>query len=351
MEQEYLTYKESARRSMHALLANFDDTILLGQGVSDPIGIFGTTLGLIKEFGSDRVFEMPIAEESMAGIAIGLSLNGFYPIQTHIRADFMLLSLNQLINSAAKYRYMYGGMYEVPMLIRAVIGRSWGQGPQHSQSIQSTLSHFPGLTVIMPSSAQQLEAAYLEAREKRRGPVISLEHRLLYDYSFNIRDRNPAGPTVARYGTDVTIVATSIMVIEALRAAEWVFKHHQISCEVIDLHRITNIDIEIVIDSLKKTSLVIIADTGYREFGVAAELVRLIVEQGFSLLGKPPEIVTPPHCPTPTSHALEQFFYPTWGLIVEKIYKLLIPKFDVTTYAMPSRSTVAESYLQFKGPF
>src|SRR5690606_6211460 len=135
-------------------------------------------LGLAQEFGPDRVMDMPLAEEGMTGIAIGAALNGLYPIQTHIRADFVLLAMNQIINLAAKYKYMFGGRFEVPMLIRLIVGRSWGQGAQHSQSLQSLFSHIPGLRVIMPSSSQAILETYPAVIEEYPGPVISFEHRL-----------------------------------------------------------------------------------------------------------------------------------------------------------------------------
>ena len=128
----------------------------LGQGVDDHKGIFGSTIGLADDFGADRVFDTPLAEEGMTGIAIGAALNGLYPIQTHIRADFALLAMNQIVNLAAKYRYMFGGRFEVPMMIRMIVGRSWGQGAQHSQSLQSLFAHVPGLVVIMPSTAESI---------------------------------------------------------------------------------------------------------------------------------------------------------------------------------------------------
>ena len=137
---------------------------------------------MVKTGSSDT----PLAEEGMTGVAIGAALNGLYPIQTHIRMDFALVAMNQLINHAAKYRYMFGGNFEVPMLIRMVIGRSWGQGAQHSQSLQSLFGHIPGLTVIMPSNSQSVLECYPYAISRFRGPVISLEHRLLYDLKFHV---------------------------------------------------------------------------------------------------------------------------------------------------------------------
>lgn len=174
--QKIITYREALFQTMYEALQTNPNVIIIGQGVDDHKGIFGSTLGLAKEFGSDRVLDTPLAEEATTGIAIGTALNGLYPIQTHIRSDFALLAMNQIINLAAKYKYMFGGRLEVPMLIRMVIGRSWGQGAQHSQSLQSLFAHIPGLTVIMPASPQSILDSYPYIISKHRGPVISIEH-------------------------------------------------------------------------------------------------------------------------------------------------------------------------------
>ena len=135
--EEVVTYREALDQSMRSALQQNSNVIIMGQGVDDHKGTFGTTLGLAEEFGASRVFDTPLSEDGMTGIAIGAALNGLYPIQVHIRVDFALLAMNQIVNLAAKYKYMSGGRLEVPMLIRMVIGRSWGQGAQHSQSLQS----------------------------------------------------------------------------------------------------------------------------------------------------------------------------------------------------------------------
>ena len=166
-----MSYREALYQSMQEALQVRPDTIIMGQGVDDHKGTFGSTLGLADEFGAERVFDVPLAEEGMMGVAIGAALNGLYPIQTHIRADFALVAMNQIVNLAAKYKYMFGGRFEVPMLIRMVVGRSWGQGAQHSQSLQSLFAHIPGLTVIMPSSPQSIVECYRHAVSSFGSPV------------------------------------------------------------------------------------------------------------------------------------------------------------------------------------
>ena len=180
---ETMSYREALFKVMRDALDQ-QPAVILGQGVDDHKGTFGTTIGLADEFGSERVIDTPLSEEATTGIAIGAALNGLYPIHIHIRADFALLAMNQIVNLAAKYKYMSAGRFEIPMLIRMVIGRSWGQGAQHSQSLQSLLAHIPGLTVIMPYSAQSILESYPYVIGKYRAPVISFEHRLLYDLEF-----------------------------------------------------------------------------------------------------------------------------------------------------------------------
>ena len=154
------TYVSALFKAMQEIMKKNDNAIIIGQGVTDFKGLFGTTSGL-KEKYPHRIIETPLAEDSIAGICIGASLNGMYPINTHIRADFSLLIFNQLINLAAKYKYMFGGLFEVPMMIRLIVGRSWGQGAQHSQSLQSLFAHIPGLVVVMPSNPESIIQSYL----------------------------------------------------------------------------------------------------------------------------------------------------------------------------------------------
>jgi pyruvate dehydrogenase E1 component beta subunit len=252
-----------------------------------------------------------------------------YPVQTHIRNDFALLAMNQLVNMAAKYKYMYGGVFEVPMLVRMVIGRSWGQGAQHSQSLQSLFAHIPGLAVIMPASADSVLTAYNYAVNSYRGPVISLEHRLLYEYMFNSSYNGKAGrkhlfgSKCVRAGTDLTIVATSVMVIEAQRAAAYLEEECRIRCEIIDLHSITHFDRELVLNSVSKTRHLLVADTSWQAYGVAAELARLICETDPSLLKRPMASLGMQPSPCPTAKKLENLFYPDGFRFVEKALDVL----------------------------
>jgi pyruvate dehydrogenase E1 component beta subunit len=341
---------------MQQALDDCPQVVIMGQGVDDHKGIFGSTLGLAEEFGKHRVLDMPLSEEGMTGMAVGAALNGLYPIQTHIRVDFVLLAMNQIVNLAAKYKYMFGGKFQVPMLIRLVIGRSWGQGAQHSQSLQSLFAHIPGLTVIMPSSSETILETYPSIIGKYQGPVISLEHRLLYDLDFRVPDKRPADPCgplgsrIARSGTDLTIVATSIMVLEALRASEYLARESNIDCEVIDLHSPSHPNWDLILHSVKKTGKLLVADTSWPAYGVCAEVCRVVAERGWGSLTAPPVTIGMQPASCPTAKRLEDWFYPSIRDLVNQV-ALLVTRKREHGVPLPDEFSMVDLYKRFKGPF
>ena len=351
-----ITYRDALWQSMDNALANHSNTIILGQGVDDHKGIFGSTSGLAQKYGHDRVFDTPLAEEGVAGIAIGAALNGLYPITTHIRVDFSLLAMNQVINLAAKYKYMFGGRFSVPMMIRMVIGRSWGQGAQHSQSLQSLYAHIPGLMVIMPASAQSILSCYDYAISHHDGPVIAIEHRLMYDLKYHQEQPAPASapsPLTSyklRSGSDVTIVATSIMVMEALRAAEHLAQVSGIQCEVIDLNCVSHPDHAMILESVVKTGKLLVADTSWPAYGVSAEICRIVCEHDPSALKAP--VVSMGMQPTscPTAKSLEDLFYPNLHDLSGAIARLVTGRAD-HAIPLPDERSFADVYKRFRGPF
>ena len=351
-----VTYRDALLRTMRGALESNPDAIIVGQGVDDHKGIFGSTIGLVDDFGADRVFDTPLAEEGLTGIAVGAALNGLYPIQTHIRADFALLAMNQIVNLAAKYRYMFGGRFEVPMMIRMIVGRSWGQGAQHSQSLQSLFAHVPGLVVIMPSTAESILSSYPSLIANHRGPVLSLEHRLLYDMAFNVDEhpdapRTPAmGSRRLRRGADVTVVATSIMVLEAMRAAQHLADAGAADVEVIDLHCVSHPDVELILGSVAKTGRLLVADTSWRAFGVAAELCRLVCEHDPTMLKAPVKTLGMAAAPCPTAKSLEDLYYPNLRRLTDDLAHLVTGRADHGV-PLPEDASMADVYKRFKGPF
>lgn len=355
LEHRMRTYRDGLYQAMHDALANHDNTVILGQGVTDHKGIFGTTIGLAKTFGADRVIETPLAEEGITGVCVGAALNGLYPINTHIRADFVLLAMNQIINLAAKYKYMFGGLFNVPMLIRLVIGRSWGQGAQHSQSLQSLFAHIPGLVVVMPSTPDAIVDTYAHAIANHRGPVISLEHRLMYDLEFRpgpapeTRGSTPFTSRLERRGRDVTIVATSIMVLEAKRAAERLAAHG-IECEIIDLHCVSHPDEEMILESLGRTGRLLVADTSWLPYGVSAEICRIVATRNPGLLRAPVVTLGMQPAPCPTAKSLEDIYYPSLRDLMAATIRL-VKGADDPAIELPSERSMADFYKKFRGPF
>lgn len=356
VSEKVISYREALFEAMHRALKDNSNVVILGQGVDDHKGTFGTTLGLAREFGSHRVMDTPLAEEGVTGIAVGAALNGLYPIQTHIRADFVLLAMNQIINLAAKYKYMFGGRFEVPMLIRMVIGRSWGQGAQHSQSLQSLFAHIPGLRVIMPASSQSILDSYDYVVDRYRGPVISLEHRLMYDLQFRVMENTPTANNSpwasrkVRTGKDVTIVATSIMVVEALRAAGHLSRVAGIECDIIDLHCISHPDTNMIMESVRRTGKLLIADTSWRAYGVCAEICRIVCEQAPSALKAPVVTLGMQPAPCPTAKNLENMFYPNLRDMTHGVAKLATGN-ENHGIELPDEKSMTDVYKKFKGPF
>ncbi len=351
-EAQTITYRDALAKTMRDALVGDPRVLIMGQGVNDHKGTFGTTLGLAKELGDDRVIDVPLCEEATTGVALGAAICGAYPIHVHIRADFVFLAMNQIINMAAKMKYMSGGRVEAPMLIRLVVGRSWGQGAQHSQSPQSLFSHIPGLTVIMPASAETILDTYPHLILNHRSPVISLEHRLLYEIHFPTQHApvsNPLSSRLIRSGRDITVVATSIMVLEAQRAAQHLAEHG-IDIEIIDLHSPTHYDRAMILDSLRKTGRLLVADTSWIPCGVSAEIVRIVAETDPRLMRVPPRFLGMAWAPCPTAKALEDTFYPNLRDFVDTAAALARDRADHGV-PLPNEKSMADVYKKFRGPF
>ncbi len=350
VENRMLKYSEAIREAIDVCMEKDSSVYIIGEGVPDPKGIFGTTLNLINKYGEDRVLDMPVSENGMTGIVIGSALTGMRPIITHQRMDFALLSLDQIINNAAKWKYMFGGKSNVPMVIRLIIGRGWGQGPQHSQSLQALFSHIPGLKVIMPTSPYDAKGLLISSIEDNN-PVIFIEHRWLYDISDNVPKKlyrvQIGKAKVIREGTDLTVVCTSYMTIESLRAAEILSKDN-INIEVIDVRTLKPLDEETILTSIKKTGRLIVADTGWKFCGFSSEIVSLVTEKLFDNLKCAPMRIALPDLPTPSTPALSNYYYPTSNDIIDSVRRMLsLPIKFHTLSTIP----LDISNNNFKGPF
>ncbi|MBF0587634.1 MAG: alpha-ketoacid dehydrogenase subunit beta [Magnetococcales bacterium] len=320
-----LTYGEAIREGLYQAMETDPGVVVIGEGVPDPKAIFETTRGLREKFGADRVLDMPLAENGMTGVCIGAAMCGVRPVMVHQRIDFALLAMDQLINNAAKWHYLFNGQGRVPLVVRVLVGRGWGQGPQHAQSLQALFAHIPGIKVVLPTMAGDAKGMLLEAIQDDN-PVVIVEHRWLY----NIRGLVPQKPKRERLdrarliqpGKHVTVAAFSYMVVEALAAAK-VLAEYGVELEVIDMRSARPLDMEPVLDSLVKTGLLMVLDIGWATCGVSAEVSTRAVEEGFEHLRKPPKRVTLPDHPVPTSHHLSVDYYPDAETIAREALVLL----------------------------
>jgi pyruvate/2-oxoglutarate/acetoin dehydrogenase E1 component len=321
-----IKYSQALSEGMVQEMEANPDIFITGIAVDYPSGIFGSTIEAFKRFGPSRVFEAPAMENAITGIAIGAAAMGKRPIIVHPRVDFMFLSFDMLLQLAAKWRYMYGGNAgQVPIVVRAVIGRGWGQGATHSQSIQSTLAHFPGLTVVMPATPRDAKGLMISAL-RHSGPTVILEYRTLYDTTGEVPEESYETElgiaNVIKKGKDVSIVATSFMVIEAINAAKELSKHG-IDAEVIDLRSIRPLDENTILESVRKTGRLLAVDTSWELCGISSEVSALVAEKAFGHLRSPVRRMGLANCPAPVSQTLESAFYPKASTIANAVTDML----------------------------
>lgn len=345
--KSHLTFRRALNLALEKEMEADPDVFVFGLDVSDHKRIYGSTEGLVERFGPNRCFGTPLSEEAMTGVAIGAALSGLRPVHVHIRADFMLLAMNQIANMLSNLRYMSGGRVRVPVVIRAVIGRGWGQSAQHSKSLHGVFGHFPGLKVVLPTTPQD---AYSLLRSAIRddNPVIFLEHRWLYEVEGEVDDGAaiPLGrAAVRRSGDALTVVCTSWMAVEAMKAAE-VLAKRGVELEVIDVRTVAPLDEPLIIASVKKTTRCLVADYDWVFCGFGAELAALISERCFGVLTQPVERVGFAHAPCPTTRPLENLFYPSAVTIIRAAERMLgLSAADLSGESFYSHEQ------RFKGPF
>jgi len=345
-----VTYVNAIREALAQEMSVDPSVFVFGLDVDDHKGIQGSTLGLVDEFGPERVFSTPLSEDAMTGVAIGAAMTGMRPVHVHIRMDFLMLAMNQLVNMAAKTHYMFGGAYKVPLVVRSMIGKSWGQGAQHSQGLQAMFAHVPGLKVVAPSNAYDVKGCLIEAI-RDNNPVIFVEHRLLYFTDAYVPEESYTVPfgkaRVHGEGGDVTLVGISNMVAECLRARE-ILTEAGIRCEVIDPISLKPLDFETIAASAKRTKRVIIVDNAWVDFGASAEIAARIAETD-ELGGV--KVRRMGYAPTtcPTTPWLEKEFYPNPATIAERAFALVKPD-AAPLQVMPELMELAYQ-AQFRGPF
>lgn len=320
-----LTFANSVNRAIKKAMKIDKSLICYGLGVSDPKNVFNTTKNLKETFGLKRVFDVPACENTLTGVSIGLAIGGIRSVVTHQRLDFFLLAMDQLVNSAAKWYYMFGSQCSVPITIRLIVGRGWGQGPTHSQNLHSWFAHIPGLKVIMPTFPIDAENLLIESIFDKN-PVLFIEQRWLHNFDGipNRRKKIKIGQSrICKYGKDVTIVAISYLTIDALEASKILKEKYNIDCEVIDIISVKPLDYKTIFKSVKKTNNILVLDVGAKICSFANEIIANVVDKRFKILKSSPVSITMPDVPVPTSFSLTKNFYPTVEKIVNVVIKIM----------------------------
>jgi pyruvate/2-oxoglutarate/acetoin dehydrogenase E1 component len=317
-------FLEAIRAALDEEMSRDSSVYLFGEDVALG-GPFGVTAGLAKAFGKNRVVNTPISEGTVMGLAIGAATAGLRPVVEIMFIDFITLAMDQLVNHAAKLHYMSGGQLKIPLTIRVQCGVSGNMGAHHSQSLESWLTHVPGLKVVMPSNPADAKAL-LKAAIRDDNPVVFVEHRALYWTRGEVPEGDyviPIGKAeVARNGDQLTIVATAKMLAAALDAAEEL-SSNGISVEVIDPRTLSPLDIRTIVNSVKKTSRLILVHEAVEQGGIGAEIATQVQKEAFYYLDSPVARVAAPFAPVPASRALENSFVPGKAEIVRAVQRAL----------------------------
>lgn len=306
--------------------------IVMGCDIGVRGGPFGITLDLQKLYGTDRVIDTPISEPAFVGAGVGAAATGLRPVVEVLYSDWITLGMDQLVNMAAKMRYMFGGKVHMPLVVRAPFGMGGGIAAQHSQSFEAWFNHVPGFKVVAPIEPYDVKGM-MKTALRDDNPVIFFEHKRSYGIKGEVPDGEegesytvPFGKAaVRREGTDVTIVAYSMMAIRAKAAAAELEKEG-ISCEVIDLISLLPLDYDTVMQSIAKTGRVVVCQEANLRGGMGSDIVAEIVDRGFDLLDAPPRRVGAPNVPTPYNKGLEALCIPDEGKIKQAVYAVLDDK-------------------------
>lgn len=323
-----LTYRDALREAIREEMLRDERVFMLGEDIAGYGGTYAVSKGLFEEFGEKRVRDTPLAEEVITGAAIGAALGGLRPILELMTINFSLLASDLIINSAAKFHYMFGGQPQIPLVIRMPGGGGAQRGAQHSQMLETMYAHVPGLKVVTPATPYDVKGM-LKSAVRDPNPVLFIEHELLYNIKGEVPDEGVEYTVpldrgeVKRAGQHVTIITFSRMLHVTMQAAEDLAKEG-IEAEVIDLRSIRPIDIDLLVDSVKKTNRVVIAEEGWKYYGTGQGLAALIYEFAFDYLDAPIQHVNGADVPMPYSKPLERLAMPNKNAIV-KAAKAIVP--------------------------
>lgn len=320
-----LTYSLAINEALTQMMEQDASVILIGQGVKSPWYVGNTAQGLIKKFGEQRVIDTPVSENSMTGAAVGASLAGMRAVAVHPRMDFMLYAFDPIVNEAANWFYMNGGKVSVPVVFWGVINRGGEQAAQHSQALHAMFSHVPGLKVVTPSTAYDAKGLMVAAI-KDDNPVVFVDDRWLYNTEDDVPEELYAIPIgkgiVRREGTDVSVICSSYLVGEAIKAAS-ALERSGVDVEVVDLRTVKPLDVDLILKSVEKTGRAVIVDSGWKTCGLSAEIAAVISENNIGCLKSPIRRVTLPDIPAPASRTLEEKYYISSVNIVSTIMQLI----------------------------
>ena len=348
-----IKFSKAINNALRFALKKDKNLIVYGLGVTDPKEIFDTTKNLKKEFGNNRVFDIPNSENAMTGIGIGHALNNGRTVFTHQRLDFSFLALDQIINNAAKIFYTSDGKFSVPITIRLIVGRGWGQGPNHSQALQSRYAHIPGLKVVSPSNPNNAQEL-LVASIFDNNPVIFIEHRWLHEQTGQVKKINKIPKIKNSHkifnGKDLTIVSNSIMTVEAIKACK-ILKENSINCDLIDLLSISPLDTKKIIESVTKTGKLIVLDIDHGFISLASEIISTISTHNIEIFKKTPIKIAMPNFPTPTGISLTKKFYPNFTDILKSAQKLTGRKITIPKHFIDELKTHDIPHKNYTGPF
>lgn len=352
-----IKFSEAIRESQIQLMRKDKKIITMGLGINDPMGIFGTTKGLNKIFGNKRVLEIPTSESAATGIAIGAATQGSKVILTHQRVEFSLLAMEQIINQASKFYFLSNGKYKISIVIRVIIGKGWGQGPQHAQSLEAIFGHIPGLKVVSPSNAKDAKGLLNSAIHSSH-PVIFFEHRWLHNIQGKVPRKSykiPIGKAkIITKGKDITIISFSEALIQVLRLKK-ILLESNISAEIIDLRSLRPIDKNSILRSVKKTKKVLVVDNGWKTYGISAEIISIISESIFDCLKARPTRIGVKEIPTPSSKTLAKEIYLNPNIILNTISNLTKKKINIIArkifFDQIKKTPTDIPYEDFKGPF
>ena len=320
-----MTYMEALRDGMRQAMLKDPNVYIAGEDVGAFGGCFGQTGSLFEEFGPKRVIDTPITETAIIGSAVGAASAGLRPIVEIMFFDFMGVCMDEILNQAAKMRYMFGGKAKLPIVIRTPCGAGISAAAQHSQSLEAWFAHIPGLKVVMPATPADAKGLLMSAVADDN-PVLYIEHKILLGVKGEVPEGEhyvPIGKaTVAREGSDVTIITWSAMVQKALAAAETLAKEG-VSAEVLDLRTISPLDKEAILKSVEKTGRAIILHEATLTGGVGGEIAAIIADEGFDYLNAPIKRVAAPDCPIPFSPVLEQAWVPNEEKVIAAVKQVV----------------------------